>query len=270
MESYPHTLEPSWSIIQTMKILCSNDDGIFAHGLDCLVEAAEHFGDVTIVAPDREQSATSHSLTLHHPVRPVQLAKNRFQVDGTPTDCVLLGVEAIMSERPDFVLSGINHGQNMGEDVLYSGTVAAAMEGLMLGIPSIAISFAGGDMRADPELLSKLVDPVRKLLDYMLSLDPFPKDTLFNVNLPPRFGDDIRGVRLTRLGRRFFENSIKPMTDPWGRPIYWIGAGSMSWSGGEDSDYRAVADGYISVTPLHLDLTNHNLLDSSADWWRNP
>jgi 5'-nucleotidase len=253
-----------------MRFLCSNDDGIFAHGLDCLIKVAETFGDVTVVAPDREQSATSHSLTLHHPLRPVHLGHNRYQVDGTPTDCVMLGVEAIMSERPDFVLSGINHGQNMGEDVLYSGTVAAAMEGLMLGIPSIAFSFAGGDMRADPELLSRLHDPLKRLLEQILNLPSFPKDTLLNVNFPPLFGDDIKGVRLTRLGRRVFANSIKPMSDPWGRPIYWIGAGSMSWSGGEDSDYRAVADGYISVTPLHLDLTNQSVLDTSAEWWQIP
>lgn len=267
MAGYTRSLEPSRSVIQIVKFLCSNDDGIFAHGLDCLVKAAEAYGDVTIVAPDREQSATSHSLTLHHPVRPVQLSSNRFQVDGTPTDCVLLGVEALMSQRPDFVLSGINHGQNMGEDVLYSGTVAAAMEGLMLGIPSIAFSFAGGDMRSDPELLTKLIPPVKDLIGKLISLPSFPKDTLFNVNIPPLYGDDIKGVRITRLGRRVFENSIKPMSDPWGRPIYWIGAGSMTWTGGEDSDYRAIADGYISVTPLHLDLTNQSILNTSTDWW---
>ncbi|HVF39857.1 MAG TPA: 5'/3'-nucleotidase SurE, partial [Gemmatimonadaceae bacterium] len=125
-----------------MRLLCTNDDGILAHGLKCLVAAAEPLGEVTVVAPDREQSATSHSLTLHHPVRPVLRGDRRWQVDGTPTDCVMLAVEALMPERPDFVLSGINHGQNMGEDVLYSGTVAAAMEGISIGIPSIAISFA--------------------------------------------------------------------------------------------------------------------------------
>jgi 5'-nucleotidase len=253
-----------------MRFLCSNDDGIFAHGLECLIKAAESFGEVTIVAPDREQSATSHSLTLHHPIRPVQVGKQRFQVDGTPTDCVMLGVEALMTERPDFVLSGVNHGQNMGEDVLYSGTVAAAMEGLMLGIPSIAFSFAGGDMRADPEQLESVVDPLRDLLKYLIGLDQFPQNTLLNVNFPPGGRKKIKGTRVTRLGRRVFANSIKPMTDPWGRPIYWIGAGSMSWSGGEDSDYRAVEDGYISVTPLHLDLTNQTVLDTSGEWWQAP
>jgi 5'-nucleotidase len=251
-----------------MHILCSNDDGILAHGLECLVRAAEPLGEVTVVAPDREQSATSHSLTLHHPVRPVKRGERRYQVDGTPTDCVMLGIEVLMLNRPDFVLSGVNHGQNMGEDVLYSGTVAAAMEGLVLGIPSIAISFAGRELRADQDRLNKLIDPTTKLLRHLMALQPFPKDTLFNVNFPAV--DEIRGVRLTRLGRRVFSNSIQPMKDPWGRQIYWIGAGSMSWSGGEDSDYQAVADGYISVTPLHLDLTNRSILDSSTEWWSTP
>jgi 5'-nucleotidase len=261
-------LEPSGGGIPVMRILCSNDDGILAHGLDCLVRAAQPLGEVTVVAPDREQSATSHSLTLHHPLRPVKLGERRYQVDGTPTDCVMLGVEILMPERPDIVLSGINHGQNMGEDVLYSGTVAAAMEGLLLGIPAIAISFAGRDMRADPGQLDQLVEPLRRLLQHLMVLAPFPKDTLLNVNFPRT--DTIQGVRLTRLGRRVFSNSVQPMKDPWGRQIYWIGAGSMSWSGGEDSDYRAIADGYISVTPLHLDLTNRSLLESSADWWSTP
>src|SRR5215216_5244189 len=129
-----------------MRLLLTNDDGILAHGIDALITAAEPLGEITVVAPDREQSATSHSLTLHHPVRPIRRGERRWQVDGTPTDCVMIAVEALMPERPDFVLSGINHGSNMGEDVLYSGTVAAAMEGLTLGIPSVAISFAGGDL----------------------------------------------------------------------------------------------------------------------------
>ena len=127
-----------------MRLLISNDDGILAHGIECLIAAAEPLGEVWVVAPDREQSAMSHSLTLHHPVRPVKRGDRRWQIDGTPTDCVMIGVETLLPERPDFVLSGINHGQNMGEDVLYSGTVAAAMEGLALGIPAIAVSFAGG------------------------------------------------------------------------------------------------------------------------------
>jgi 5'-nucleotidase len=253
-----------------MRLLCSNDDGILAHGLDCLVRAAQEIGEVTVVAPDREQSATSHSLTLHHPLRPVRRGERRYQVDGTPTDCVMIAVEVLMEDRPDFVLSGINHGQNMGEDVLYSGTVAAAMEGLALGIPSIAISFAGGDLRSDIARLDEQVEVLTPLLRHLTSLPEFPDQTLLNVNLPPLRADEIRGVRLTRLGRRVYSNSITPMRDPYGRQIYWIGGGEFSWSGAEDSDFQAVHDGFISVTPLHLDLTHRDVLDSAEHWWRAP
>jgi len=250
-----------------VRLLCTNDDGILALGLASLVEAAEPLGEITVVAPDREQSATSHSLTLHHPLRPIERGERRFQVDGTPTDCVMLAVEALMPERPDFILSGINHGQNMGEDVLYSGTVAAAMEGLSLGIPSLAFSFAGGDLRADVTMLREQISVLRKLLQRVLSLKPFPENTLLNINLPPLRGDEIKGVRLTRLGRRVYSDSLKPMHDPWGRQIYWIGGGSIEWSGDSDSDFRAVEEGYISMTPLHLDLTHHAMLESSESWW---
>src|SRR5687768_11683638 len=250
-----------------MRLLLTNDDGILAHGIACLQEAAEPLGEVSVVAPDREQSATSHSLTLHHPLRPVKRGDRRFQVDGTPTDCVMLAVEALMPDRPDFVLSGINHGQNMGEDVLYSGTVAAAMEGLALGIPSIAISFAGGDLRADVTMLDGQVEILTPLLSHLTSLRAFPAQTLLNVNLPPLPSADIRGVRLTRLGRRVYSDSLKPMQDPWGRDIFWIGGGSIEWSGEETSDFRAVQEGYISVTPLHLDLTHHAMLAAAETWW---
>lgn len=251
-----------------MRILCTNDDGILAHGLACLVKAAEPLGEITIVAPDREQSATSHSLTLHHPLRPVRRPDGAYQVDGTPTDCVMLAVEALMPERPDFVLSGINHGQNMGEDVLYSGTVAAAMEAMTLGIPSLAISFAGGDLRSDPRLIDELVPTVTELLQHITSLPKLPPGALLNINLPPVSGGKVEGVRLTRLGRRVYSQSITPMRDPWDRPIYWIGGGSASWAGPEDSDFRAIADGFISVTPLQLDLTNRDVLDAAENWWQ--
>jgi 5'-nucleotidase len=252
-----------------MRLLCTNDDGILAHGLKCLVAAAERLGEVTVVAPDREQSATSHSLTLHHPVRPIQRGVRRWQVDGTPTDCVMLAVEALMPDRPDFVLSGINHGQNMGEDVLYSGTVAAAMEGISIGIPSIAISFAGGDLRADVSMLDEQVDMLSSLLDHLTSLPAFPANTLLNVNLPPLKGSEIKGVRLTQLGRRVYSDSIKRMQDPWGRPIYWIGGGSIEWSGATNSDFRAIEEGFVSVSPLHLDVTHHAMLDQPETWWRD-
>src|SRR5215217_6363490 len=153
-----------------MRLLCTNDDGILAQGLETLVRAAETLGEVHVVAPDREQSATSHSLTLHHPLRPVSRGPRRWQVDGTPTDCVMLALEALMPEKPDWVLSGINHGQNMGEDVLYSGTVAAAMEGLSLGIPAIAVSFAGGDLRADVTRLREQVATLTAVLRHITAL----------------------------------------------------------------------------------------------------
>ncbi len=252
-----------------MRLLLSNDDGILAHGLDCLIRAAEPLGEVYVVAPDREQSATSHSLTLHYPVRPVRRGERRWQVDGTPTDCVMLAVEALLPERPDFVLSGINHGQNMGEDVLYSGTVAAAMEGLALGIRSIAISFAGGDLRADLTHLDQQVEVLTPLLRHLTALENFPPNMLLNVNLPPVAAGQIRGVRLTRLGRRVYSNSLQAMHDPWGREIYWIGGGSATWEGPEDSDFRAIRDGYVSVTPLHLDLTYHDILETAGSWWKD-
>lgn len=252
-----------------LRLLCTNDDGILAHGLACLVRAAEPLGEVTVVAPDREQSATSHSLTLHHPVRAVQRGERRYQVDGTPTDCVMLAVEALMPNRPDFVLSGINHGQNMGEDVLYSGTVAAAMEGLSLGVPSIAVSYAGGDLRADVSRLDEQVGMLSDLLRHLVTLPQFPPDTLLNINLPPHGKGGAPGVRLTRLGRRVYSNSIMPMRDPWGRQIYWIGGGSLSWTGEADSDFQAIQDGVVSVTPLHLDLTNRDVLAAAETWWQD-
>lgn len=251
-----------------MRLLCSNDDGILARGLDCLERAARPLGEVWTVAPDREQSATSHSLTLHHPLRPIQLGDRRWQVDGTPTDCVMLAIEALLPERPDFVLSGINHGPNMGEDVLYSGTVAAAMEGLALGVPSIAVSFAGRVLRSDDHLLDDHVETLSKLLAHLIALPTFPADTLLNVNIPAIPPADVKGMKLTRLGRRVFSDSLTPMKDPWGREIFWIGGGSVAWSGSEDSDFRAVRDGFVSITPLHLDLTARDRLDDSERWWR--
>jgi 5'-nucleotidase len=253
-----------------MRFLITNDDGILAHGIECLAEAAVPLGEVYVVAPDPEQSATSHSLTLHHPLRPVRRADRRWQVDGTPTDCVMLAVEALLDARPDFVLSGVNHGQNLGEDVLYSGTVAAAMEGLALGIPSIAISFAGGDLRADLSLLRDQIRVLTPLLERITSLPAFPTHTLLNVNLPAVPADEVKGVKLTRLGSRMYSGSLQPMKDPWGREIYWIGGGRISWSGEADSDFRAIQDGYISVTPLHLDLTHFGMLETSGAWWPDP
>jgi 5'-nucleotidase len=256
-----------------LRLLCTNDDGIQAHGLECLVRAAEPLGEVTVVAPDREQSGTSHALTMQHPLRPQLRGPRRYQVDGTPTDCVMLAIEALMPERPDIVLSGINHGQNMGEDVLYSGTVAAAMEGVILGVPAIALSYAsgeGGSGAANASFVAEQVGAITALLRHLVALQPVPADTLFNVNLPPVGAADIRGVRLTRLGRRVFSGALTRMLDPWGKEVFWIGGGRITWTGEHDSDYQAIADGYISVTPLHLDLTHHDLLAAAGSWWQAP
>ncbi|HXE58281.1 MAG TPA: 5'/3'-nucleotidase SurE [Gemmatimonadales bacterium] len=245
-----------------MNILVSNDDGILAPGLALLAEACQQVGRVTIVAPDREQSGTSHSLTLHRPLRPARRADGAYQVDGTPTDCVLLAVQALMPERPDFVFSGVNHGQNMGEDVLYSGTVSAAMEAVTLGVPGVAISFAGNDPAIMMTYRDRLTDLVRRIT----SLDDFPSEMLLNINLPPVPADAVKGVRVTRLGSRYFSESLTRMKDPWGREIFWIGGGTITWTGGEDSDHHAVATGYISITPLHMDLTNYPLIETVRGW----
>jgi len=245
-----------------MKILLSNDDGILARGLALLGEVCATVGQVTVVAPDREQSATSHSLTLHRPLRSTRRADGSFQVDGTPTDCVLLALGGLMPEKPDFVISGINHGPNMGEDVLYSGTVAAAMEGLAAGIPSIAVSYGSFDL----EYLESHRDGLQRLLQRIVRRSDFPPETLLNVNLPPIAGDEVKGVRITHLGSRVFHEEIARMKDPWGREIYWIGGGHVTWSGGADSDFQAVHEGFVSVTPLHVDLTNYKLIEVVRSW----
>jgi 5'-nucleotidase len=245
-----------------MRILCTNDDGYLANGLNVLARAARTLGEeVSIVAPDREQSATSHSLTLHHPLRARRSRDGAQMVDGTPTDCVILAVGELLPNRPDFVLSGINHGPNMGEDVLYSGTVAAAMEATVLGIPSIAISYAG----FEPEEIEGWEETITRLLRELIRED-FPEDTLLSVNLPPIPPGEVKGVRVTSLGRRRYSDSLTRAEDPSGKEYFWIGGGRTDWSGPADSDFMAVREGFISVTPLHLDLTNYRLLESVRGW----
>lgn len=227
-----------------------------------LASAASALGEVTTVAPDREQSATSHSLTLHHPLRARRTTDGAWIVDGTPTDCVLLAVNALLAERPDVCLSGINHGPNMGEDVLYSGTVAAAMEATVMGIPALALSYSG----TLHEELEGWEPVIQRILESILSRDGLPRDTLFNVNLPATQPSEVRGIRITTLGQRRFAESITRAKDPSGREYYWIGGGTATWSGAGDSDFQAVEDGFVSVTPLHLDLTNYELLEEIRGW----
>jgi 5'-nucleotidase len=247
-----------------LKILVSNDDGITARGLEVLADVCRTVGQVTVVAPDREQSGASHSLTLGRPLRSTKRPDSSLQVDGTPTDCVLLALGVLLEHRPDFVFSGINHGPNMGEDVLYSGTVAAAMEALSFGIPGVAVSLAGDHGAMDH--LETHRPWLERLVRDIVRVEDFPRETLLNVNLPPVPGDEIAGIRVTTLGKRVYSDSLIRTTDPWGRTGYWIGGGQISWSGREDSDFRAVREGFISVTPLHVDLTNYGLLESVRSW----
>lgn len=244
------------------RFLVTNDDGIHARGLSLLAESARALGETVVVAPDRQQSASSHALTMHRPLRATRVGEDRYVVDGTPTDCVLLAVNDLLDSPPDFVLSGVNHGANMGEDVLYSGTVAAAMEGTILGIPSMAISFVG---QRDDNLEGYGVH-LRPLLRSLLRREGFPEETFFNVNLPDVPADRVEGVRVTALGRRVYSDSLTQSRDPHGREYYWVGGGKSHWSGREDSDFRAVEAGYVSVTPLHLDLTNFELMERVRSW----
>lgn len=245
-----------------MRILCTNDDGYLARGLRVLAAAAAELGDVEVVAPDREQSATSHSLTLHYPLRVKMPEEQIHVIDGTPTDCVVVAVGELLEHRPDYVLSGVNHGANLGDDVLYSGTVAAAMEATILGIPSIAVSYAGREF----EDLDGWREPLRELLRQLLVREDFPAETLFNVNLPAVAPSAVAGIRVTSLGRRAYVGSLTRAADPNGREYFWIGGGKSRWWGSAESDFQAVHDGFISVTPLHLDLTNYKLMEAIHRW----
>lgn len=234
-------------------ILVSNDDGIHSAGLTALADAMAKVGEVVVVAPDREQSACSHALTLHRPLRIDEIAAGRWTVDGTPTDCVNLGVNGILPIRPELLVSGINKGANLGDDVTYSGTVSAAMEGTLLGIPSIAVSLIGRGSFEFGTAARFAGHLARWVLEHGL-----PPDTLLNVNVPqPPGGAALRGVRLTRMGRRRYGDAVVEKTDPRGRKYYWIGGEELDFVKEEGTDFHAVDDGYISVTPIHLDLTNY-------------
>jgi 5'-nucleotidase len=249
-----------------VRILISNDDGIRATGIAALERTLEGLGHLDVVAPDRERSAAGHSLTLTQPLRVARLDDRHWAVSGTPTDAVMLAIETLLPERPDWIVSGINHGANMGEDVTYSGTVAAAMEGAILGIPAIAVSLAGrGEL-----LFDEIQAPLRVLIERLVRF-PLARNQLLNINLPNRRGAEIRGVRATRLGSRVYHNAVVARQDPQGRDYYWIGGTGPQWADDERSDAHAVAQGYISVTPLSADLTHYQaLVDLEAHFDRWP
>ena len=238
-------------------ILVTNDDGVFAPGLAALALALAPLGDVYVVSPDREQSTVGHALTLHRPLRVDRVGEKRFSVNGTPSDCVNLAVLGLLPAEPRLVVSGINHGSNLGDDVTYSGTVSAAMEGTLLGVPSIAVSLAA------PEQSFEEAARIARLIAMRTLVEGLPPKTLLNVNVP---GGRPKGIRFTRLGHRVYKEKAVEEKDPRGKTYYWIGAGPPLWDNREATDIIAVQDGYASVTPLHLDLTHYEALQRLAQW----
>lgn len=246
-----------------MRVLVSNDDGVDAPGIHVLARHLEAIGEVTVVAPDRDRSGASNSLTLDQPVRVARLENGYYRVAGTPTDCVHLALAGLLDHEPNIVVSGINNSANLGDDVIYSGTVSAAMEGRFLGLPAIAVSLVSKDHKGlnfDTAAQAALV-LVRRLL-----IDPLPADTILNVNVPDLPWHEIRGFAVTRLGRRHRSAPCIAQTDPRGRPIYWIGPAGEEDDAGPGTDFHAVRDGYISITPIHVDLTRYQALEKVGGW----
>jgi 5'-nucleotidase len=244
-----------------MRILVSNDDGYFAPGIAALAEALATVGDVTVVAPERDRSGASNSLTLDRPLSLRQAANGFYFVNGTPTDCVHLAVTGMFEHLPDMVVSGINHGANMGDDTIYSGTVAAATEGYLLGVPSIAFSLvskAASDFSAAARVARDIVERFQR--------EPFPHPVLLNVNVPDRPYEQLADIRVTRLGKRHKAEPVIRSVTPRNETVYWVGAAGAAADAGEGTDFNAVANGHVSVTPLQIDLTHTGQIGGVADW----
>lgn len=246
-----------------MYILLSNDDGYLAEGLSALAKALSEHAEITVVAPDKNRSAASNSLTLEMPLR-ASVGENGFtKVDGTPTDCVHLAITGLLEKEPDMVFAGINHGSNMGDDVLYSGTVAAAMEGRYLGLPAIAVSLAGyGDQLTHFDTAAQVAVTLLQLL----IAHPLPKDSILNVNVPDVPIEKLKGYKATRLGQRHKSEPVIKGKDPRGRILYWVGPPGAEQDAGPGTDFYAVSAGYVSVTPLQLDLTWYDRIDQLTAW----
>ncbi|HDX8346441.1 MULTISPECIES: 5'/3'-nucleotidase SurE [Aeromonas] len=243
-----------------MRILVSNDDGVHAEGIRALSEALAACGEVIVVAPDRNRSGASHSLTLEVPLRVTRIAETGYHaVKGTPTDCVHLAVNELVRPEPDMVVAGINHGANLGDDVIYSGTVAAATEGRHLGFPSLAISLVGKTHFATAAHYAAQL--VRGMM-----VHPLPADQILNVNVPDLPLDQIKGIRVTRLGNRHRAESVICTEDPRGQPIYWIGPPGSQQDAGEGTDFAAIEQGYVSITPLTIDMTAYSSLAGLGAW----
>src|SRR5262245_41490615 len=239
-------------------ILVTNDDGIHAQGLGALAEALAPLGEVYVVAPDREQSAVGHALTLHRPLRVDRVGERRIAVNGTPSDCVNLGVLGLLPEPPVLVVSGIHHGSNLGDAVTYSGMVSAATEGTLVGVPSMAVSQVEGDAAG-----FEVAGRVARLVAARVLVEGLPAKTLLNVNVPR---GEVHGIRMTRLGHRVYREKVVQEVDPRGRPYYWIGAGPPEWQEDEASDIAAVHAELASVTPRHLPLTHVGARGRMAEW----
>jgi len=247
-----------------MRVLVSNDDGVDAPGIHALADGLRAAGhSVTIVAPDRDRSGASNSLTLDVPLRAKSVAKGVFSIAGTPTDCVHLALAGLLDEQPDIVVSGINNAANLGDDVIYSGTVAAAMEGRFLGLPAIAMSLVTTDHQARHfETAARVaVELVSRLLS-----DPLPADTILNVNVPDRPWAEVAGFEVTRLGHRHRAEPCVPQTDPRGREVWWIGPAGPEQDAGPGTDFDALRRGFVSITPIHVDLTRYQALETVAGW----
>ncbi len=248
-----------------MLILVSNDDGIFTDGIQTLANALRALGDVWVVAPDREQSATGHSLTLHRPLRVKRYKKdtNEFMVDGTPTDCVSLGANKLLPRKPDIIVSGINRGANLGDDVTYSGTVAAALEGALLGIPSIALSAIP---TAHDEYFYEAAADFGAFLAQQVLKNGLPPGTLLNVNIPSETKMGERRCVISRMGKRLYSDVVEEKIDPRGRPYYWIGGPKVDSQVDPGTDCEAASEGKIAVSPIHLDMTNYTFMSRLANW----
>lgn len=244
-----------------MKILLSNDDGYLATGINVLAEALSEVGELVVVAPDRNHSGASNSLTLHSPLRVHEVSAGRFFVTGTPSDCVHLALSGLLDGDPDIVISGINHGANLGDDVIYSGTVAAAMEGRYLGLPAIAVSLVG----QQPEHFDAAARVVVDLLD-RIAFKALPDDILLNVNVPDRPYEALTGVQATRLGFRHRSEPMVKTTDPQGREIFWIGPAGPGQDAGPGTDFHAIEQGAVAVSPIKVDLTRHEALPALDEW----
>ena len=244
-----------------MKILLSNDDGYLATGINVLAEALSDIADLVVVAPDRNHSGASNSLTLHSPLRVHEVAPDRYFVTGTPSDCVHLALSGLFDEDPDIVVSGINHGANLGDDVIYSGTVAAAMEGRYLGLPAIAVSLVG----QRPQHFDAAARVVVELLERVRT-HALPDDILLNVNVPDRPYDELNGFEATRLGFRHRSEPMVKSTDPQGRDIYWIGPAGPGQDAGPGTDFHAIERGAVAVSPIKVDLTRYEALPTLGEW----